>query len=418
MNVLFVFRYYQFNVGGIQTWVYNIVKELVSENNKVLILTKLDNPIYEGYQTLFSKPPVTLLDYCYEANWNYCNYERVVYYTFTLEDYANSCKVKKGSHISNFDLFYAVPNFKGYDYYYDEPFVGWLGNVINKRLTAIFNNMHRANQIRYFSGSHIDMMTSRYHYEIMDRTVFFVPEIAKVDPFDEKQRHEIWSRKEFRIITVSRFDFPHKAYIIGLIDAYEKLKRKYPSLTLQIVGFGHSLCEIEERIKLLDETARSGVTMVGQTPYDDLPELYKGANLNISVAGCCVLGAKNGVLSIPARHFSYSCEVYGFLPESIELTTSSEPGNPVVSYIEDVIIMSEEEYIERCRAGHHAFENTNQKTSLLDANAFDYVLPNNDIRFILFIHSVILHYVPFRERVKRALHGELWSMLKKRLKKS
>lgn len=418
MNVLFVFRYYQFNVGGIQTWVYNMVKELVRENNKVLILTKLDNPIYEEYRTLFSKPPVTLLDYCHEANGNYSDYERVVYYTFTLEDYANSCKVKKSSPISNFDLFYAVPNFKGYDYYYDEPFSGWSGNVINKRLAAIFNNMHRANQIRYFSSSHIEMMTSRYHYEIMDRTDFFVPEIAKIAPFDEKQRHEIWCRKEFRIITVSRFDFPHKAYIIGLIDAYEELKRKYPFLTLYIVGFGHSLGEIEERIKLLDEKARSGITMVGQTPYDDLPELYRDANLNISVAGCCVLGAKNGVLSIPARHFSYSCEVYGFLPDSIKMTTSADPGSPVAPYIENVINMSEDEYVEKCRAGHHAFETTISKTSLLDANAFDYVLPNKDIRFILFVHSVILHYVPFRDRVRRALKGELRSMLKKRLKKS
>lgn len=418
MNVLFVFRYYQFNVGGIQTWVYKIVKELVRENNKVLILTKLDNPIFEGYQTLFSKSPVTLLDYGHEANWNYNDYERVVYYTFTLEDYAYSCKVKKSSTKSIFDLFYAVPNFKGYDYYYDEPFSGWLGTVINKRLKIIFKKMHAANQIRYFAGSHIDMMTSRYHYEIIDRAGFFVPEIANIDPFDEKQRHEIWCRKEFRIITVSRFDFPHKAYIIGLIDAYEELKRKHPFLTLQIVGFGHSLGEIEERIKLLDEKARSGITMVGQTPYDDLPELYRDANLNISVAGCCVLGAKNGVLSIPARHFSYSCEVYGFLPESIEMTTSSEPGSPVSPYIEDVINMSENEYIERCRAGHHAFETTNQKTSLLDANTFDFVLPNKDIRFILFVHSVILHYVPFRDRVRRALKGELRSMLKKRLKKS
>lgn len=418
MNVLFVFRYYQFNVGGIQTWIYNMVKKLVKENNKVLVLTKTDNPIYNRYQTLFSKQPSTLLDYNGESNWNYGFFERVVYYTFTLEDFAQSCEVKRKNPQSYFDLFYAVPNFKGYDYYYDEPFKGWLKNVINKRLSSIFNKMHVANQIRYFSNSHIDMMINRYHYQVLDRPNYFVPKsIDSLEPFDEKQRREVWKGSEFCIITVSRFDFPHKAYIIGLIDAYEELKKKYPNITLQIVGFGHSQWEIENRIGLLDEDARVGITMIGQTPYEELSDLFKKANLNISVASCCSLGAKNGVLSIPPRHFSYSCEVYGFLPESKNMTASSEPGAPVIPFIEEAINMSEEEYVNKCYAGYCAYKTSNTKASILDANAFDFVLSKKDIRFILFIHFLILHYVPFKHRIWRAFHGEFRSMIKKRIKK-
>ena len=273
--------------------------------------------------------------------------------------------------------------------------------------------MNDACQIRYFSNEHIRKMTDEYHYTPNMSTPIKMPRVDTLSPFDEQQRRNVWKREEFRIISVSRFDFPHKAYIIGLIDAYEEIKKKYSNVTLMIVGYGHSLTDIKERISLLDAHSQSGITMIGETNYDDLPALYNEANLNISVAGCCCLGAKNGVLSIPARHFSYSCEVYGFLPDSINMITSAEPGCPVIPYIEETINMTEDEYVKKCYAGHHYDETFSNKSSLFDTNLKDYVLPRSDIRFILTIHCVVLLYVPFKQRLHRATHGGFLQMIKK-----
>lgn len=418
MNTLFIFRYDQFGIGGIQTWIYQAVRQLLKEKVHVLLVTKKKNQIYEGFSVVFSDPRVSIIDYKEEPKWRYSDYGVIKYYSFTLEGFVKACQFKRQNETSKIDLFYCVPNTKGYDYYYDEPFNGLAKKYINKRLSTIFDKMNKANQIRYFSRGHIETMITLYNYcEIAERSYLYIPRVDIKQPFDEQQRREIWKRKEFRIIAVSRFDFPHKAYIIGLINAYEEIHRKYPNVTLLVVGSGHSRGEIENRISQLEEDVKKGITIYGEANYDDLPSLYKEANLNISLAGCCVLGAKNGVLSIPARHFSYNCEVYGFLPESKSMITSAEPGQSVNQYIEEAINMTENEYVQKCFAGYQVFDNITPQASLFDSNLTDYVLPNKDIRFVLIVHSLILRYVPFKQRIHRAIQGELFSMIKKKIRK-
>ena len=386
--------------------------------DREIILTNRSRQINEGFADVFSNPLVTILDFDEEYNWDYSRFDRVKYYVFTVEGIAKAFEFKYHSNQLNVDLFYCVPNFRGTDYYYDDSFGSWVNKIVNHRLSVIFAHLNEAGQIRYFSKSHYDVMQSRYHYLSKEYSEVAVPVVESAPPFDEENRRKIVHRKEFRIISVSRFDFPHKGYIIGLIDAFERIKRKYPDVTLHLVGSGHSMPEIRRRVSLLDESSRLSVSYVGETNYNDLPSLFHQANLNISLSGCCTMGAKCGVLSIPARHFSYSCEVYGFLPDSISMITSEEEGAPVDPYIEQVINMPEDEYIARCKKSYDALSNSSIKTSLFDSNLKDYTLSKKDIRFIVIIHLLILRYIPFKQRIYRALHGELFSMITKKILKS
>lgn len=417
MSTIVVFRYDQFGIGGIQTWIYTAIKQLIRDKTTILLLTNRRRHIYDGFMAVFNSEFVSLLDYSEEYEWDYNQFSLVKYYTFTLEGYARACQIKQKYRTLSFDLFYCVPNFKGLDYYYDSPFNGVVKNYINKRLSRIFGNLNTANQIRYFSISHIETMTKLYNYSILsDSADLLVPQVDSASlPFDSEVRRNVWGRDEFRIITVSRFDFPHKAYIIGLIDAYEIIRKQNPRVSLWIVGYGHSLNEINNRISKLSLDAQSGITMIGETSYDDLPRLFEDSNLNISVAGCCLLGAKCGVLSIPARHYSYTCEVYGFIPDSMKMITSSEPGQPVLPFIEKTIAMSENEYIEKCLAGYNASNKETVNSSLLDSNAYNYVLSRADIGFILLLHKFILKYVPFKNRLQRAFRGEIVRMIRKKV---
>lgn len=417
MSYLFVFRYDQFGIGGIQTWVYAATKYLIEGKWQVLILTNKNRQINEGFLDVFRNHLVSVLDYDEEYYWDYSSYDKVKYYVFTVEGLAKAFKFKHDFKQLSVDLFYCVPNFRGADYYYDETFGKWFNKKLNHRFAIIFGHLNQAGQIRYFSKSHNDMMQSRYHYVSKDYSDVAVPVVERIVPFDEEDRRRVIHRKEFRIISVSRFDFPHKGYIIGLIEAFERIKRKYPNVTLSLVGSGHSMPEIRRRVSLLDEASRSSITYVGEVNYDDLPSLFRQANLNISLSGCCTMGAKCGVLSIPARHFSYSCEVYGFIPDSLSMITSEEEGTPVDPYIEQVINMPEDEYIARCKKGYESLSSSDVTTSLFDSNAEDYTLSMKDIRFILVIHYLIRRYIPIKQRIYRAIHGELFSMIYKKVLK-
>ena len=108
-------------------------------------------------------------------------------------------------------------------------------------------------------------------------------------------------RECFNIVSISRFDFPHKGYLLGLIRAYGRLKEKYPQVALCIIGYGPGKPLVEKEIKRLNKKAQQDLSLLGEVDSADFPKVLKEMHLNISVAGSVGVGARNGVLSIPAR---------------------------------------------------------------------------------------------------------------------
>lgn len=98
------------------------------------------------------------------------------------------------------------------------------------------------------------------------------------------------------------------------------------------------------------------IKLLGEASPDEISNYMKEAHLNISVAGAVGDGARNGVLSIPARNYCIGeCEVYGYLPDSRLKSTSLEKGILVDDFIEEVILMSNEEYIQKCIDSYNTY---------------------------------------------------------------
>ena len=160
----------------------------------------------------------------------------------------------------------------------------------------------------------------------------------------------------FNIITVGRFDFPHKGYMLGLVRAFGRLKPKYPQLTLSIIGLGQHEQMLKNEIANLPQGVQADVNLLGAVPHTELPHYFRDKHLSIAVAGAASDAARNGVLSIAARNFcDNECEVYGFYPESFVKNSSKEPGELVDKYIEDAINMTKEEYTKRCKDSYMVF---------------------------------------------------------------
>ena len=250
---------------------------------------------------------------------------------------------------------YIVANTRGRYYYSEENFWG-----LSKRLVAAkakhFNQLW-ANQgyLRFFTSLQAEAFERNYDCVFDNKKEIVIPPATETAVLDEKTLKMRISRKEFNLISVTRFQFPHKQYLIGLIKDYGVLKKKYPQLKLHIVGYGPGQSLVEETIGGLSEEAQKDVILYGEMGADEIAQLMKSMHLNISVAGSVFAGARNGVLSIPARNFCEGeCEVYGFLPDSYELITATRPGNRAIGYIEEVINMSDTEYEDQCRASYNA----------------------------------------------------------------
>ena len=254
-------------------------------------------------------------------------------------------------------------------------------------------------------------MTSEYGYREDNMNYVMVPPLDSGNvSFDRKRCMELATSGRFNILTVSRFEFPHKGYVLGLIKAYAELKNKYPHIELTIVGYGVDESKVHEALNSLSENYKKDVHFIGKVHPEKLVDYYNDANINISVAGCCSQGAKNGTLSIPARHYDYNCEVYGFLPESKPFVVSEKKGEPVIDYIEQVINMSPDEYCKKCEMAFHSFRSDSEslrvKIEDLEDKSENIILSDKDIRFIK------------KEEKRRVIRGKLRSLKRKLTKRA
>lgn len=422
-----IFVYDNFCIGGIQTYIYNAVSFLKKKNFEILIYRDRKYSIDKIFEDILNEKNVKIM---FLDNFNFMEMYNIVgdsfhsirIFTFRLQDFAIAEDIKIKFQ-KNCHTFYLVPNFKGAYYYLEETFSGRKRQKIHDRMEQIIQMMNNNGNIMYFNSRHVEAMSKTYNYNISDINKYLVPGIPNIQIFDESQRIKIYNRKEFKILAVSRFEFPHKGFFIGLIQAFDQLCRKYDNIFLDIVGYGEGYQRIYDEINSISSIAKNHIIMHDKCSQKKLIEYYRDANLNISAAGCCCFGAHYGTLSIPVRHYDYTCEVYGFLPDAIDFVVSDKKGENVIAYIEQVLSMSQDEYISRCKKGLEYFNNLNKKEEFslgYKINITNKTIGKDNIQYILSLVKWIKFNLirnSYAERIKNlGLKEFICNAIKKRLK--
>lgn len=394
-TVLFVFLKDSMYVGGIETFIFKLTKHIVESGERVLLVLNNNAVVDESYSELIGLSQVELLynRFCLgqiKKTIEKYRIKKVNIITFEMIRFSFADFLKKRL-VSRCDVsaLYFVPHFKGFASYPEEPYSGRKREKVRKRFKAIVHKMNSNDSIRYFSDIHVIEMTKRYEYDVNNEARKYLPKRGvKRMAFDENRCLNLARRTRFNILAVSRLEFPHKGFFIGLIQTYGELKKKYPNISLTIVGYGDGLGKVMDEIKKLDSFAQSDIYMVGKVAPDNLMLYYNDANVCVSLAGCFTIGAKNGTLSLPVRHYSYSCETYGFLPESKNQSLSEEPGEPIRNYLEKIINMDTQTYVTMCKRCYDSYMPNPNKVretiySLSDGSNKT-VMTISDVVFLLF----------------------------------
>ena len=367
-------------IGGIETYIYKMVKYL--KNQSVLtgmahcdgsnVATAFYDELYDGETIIWSRNINRReLESIVKTN----NVSNIKIITFTPATFVLAERIKRTFKHCIVDTFYYVPNFTKTEYYYEGAYSGCKSALVKRVMANFFSKMNENSNIRYFAPNHIDKMTETYGYQIQEEKSLLVPPTPHNTIFSEERVRKVYNNETFNLLTVSRFEFPHKGYLIGLIKEFTKLKKIHPKSTLTIVGYGSGENLVRDTILQQPADVQKDIVLVGAVSPDNLGDYYDKANLNISVAGCCSTGAKRGVLSIPARHYTYDCEVYAPLPESRNLITSTLPGNPVLPIIESILQMSYDEYYQLSKKSFDAY-NVDTESNILETSNID---PNKTI---------------------------------------
>lgn len=353
------------NVGGIENYIYELSTYLTENSGRVIWLCYEKPEIADSFKPLMLSNKIERVPikgtgirwFSYEK-FKVDSDEQVLILSFNPLNMAIAEKICKDyGNPKNITPLYLVANTTGNTYFLERNF-GICKRYVFERMKQILLRWEKEGLIRFFAPLHINYLQNNYAITISNSDDKILRNVYGFPPFNASIAERRFEKKDFTIITVGRFDFPHKAYILGLVKSFGRLKSKYPQLKLTIIGYGPDKPVLINAISNLPKEFQQDVTLVGEVAPYKLKDYYDESSLNISVAGAVGQGAKHGLLSIPARNFCESeCEVYGFLPESKDMTTSLKPGEIVDPFIEYVINMSKEEYVKYSYDSYLAIKN-------------------------------------------------------------
>ena len=365
MGKVIIINRYILKLGGIEKKICSLIPFLLDNGVRVIWIRQRENAIGDSFASILQDKR---LEYVYVKNPNvqWFNHEdfklksddQIIILSFNPSSFAKSLTLCKEFPNADITPFYYVPDTTGPQYFRERYFPGVFRKYLEKKLSRLYQKWDSFNLIRFFSRLQIDALESAYGFKIQTPEKKLFEKIKDAPPFDYQGtllRAEE-RNKYFNIITVGRFDFPHKGYILGLIRAYGRLKNKYKMLHLTIVGYGPHEDRVRDEIAKLPEDAKSDITLVGETPPDELFKLYARSHLNIAVASAVGHGVINSVISIPARNYCEGeCEVYGLHYEP-QIVVSTAPGHLVDDDIIRVIEMNNDEYCQETKRMHDLFD--------------------------------------------------------------
>lgn len=360
-NKALIINYRNMLIGGIENYIYQLTKAQLRNGCKIIWLCDPDTKIAKQYEDIFNDSLIER--HCvnvHSIHWaktiriKFNDDFKYTILSFNLYDHIRAQIWAKNNE--NVATMFCIPHFKGSLLFPEEEYTGVLRKIIASNVSKIYKCCDNYGQLLYFSPHHREAINTRYDLTLIDDDKRMLKEVVYPRKFPMKIVEEkAKERKDkFNIISVGRMEFPHKGYMVGLVDAFEAIRVHRDGVSLFYIGDGPSRYELEKRINKLPEKYKKDVHLLGFIKPDDLAYYFDKAHINISVAGGMTEGAKNGVVSIPTRHYSYTCEVYGFLPDSIERNLSDEPGQSVVPFIEHVMNMSDQDYVKYSKLSYDA----------------------------------------------------------------
>lgn len=350
--------------GGIEQYVYDLVKTLINDNSvRIIWLLDKERGICDSFEDIFRDERLEIIN-TKSTGFHWFKYDKFQLYpdadnvilSFNPVNMAMALSIARRYKSYNVKCFYCLPNTTGNVYFIERFFKGILYNYVKRRMSIIHKKWIINDAIRYFSYNHISALSNNYSLSIAADNNKCLPVVTRMPAFSLDTILKKRSLESFNIFTVSRFDFPHKGYLLGLIQSFGKLRETHKNIRLYIIGHGQHQNQVIDEINKLSQDSKDNIVLLGQVDKSEIGKYMANAHLNISVAGGVGSGAIYGVPSIPARNFCYEgCEVYGLLPQSYMKTTATEQGEDVIPYIEYFLSLSDEDYIKECYNSYNAY---------------------------------------------------------------
>ena len=370
MKKTLIINYQGMQVGGIEVTFAKLFKYALQKEYRMIWLTTPNCESQSDFKDVTDNPKVEKVYVKKGFHWfphekiKFSKEEEVVMISCEPLDFARGESISEYARsVKSFNHYLLLPHFTG-SAYYPERFFNSKGS--QKRWWKVMRefalSLEENDCIRGFSLKHLDSYEANYELVIKnkdDKRIARVDTAYSIDIADLQKRAQA-RKSTFKIVACSRFDFPHKGFLLGLIDEYAELKKEYSHLELIIVGYGEGESRLKEKISKLPEEISKGITMTGVLSPEKLIECYKTGHLNVGLGGAMTTGALCGLPSLLVRHYTEDCETYGFANEIEGSFLKTEPGFDIKDHIKKVLSASDDEYVKMCLSDYKKIEAMNK----------------------------------------------------------
>ncbi|MCI8333338.1 MAG: glycosyltransferase family 4 protein [Lachnospiraceae bacterium] len=176
---------------------------------------------------------------------------------------------------------------------------------------------------------------------------------------DEKRLEERYQdlKSCFRILAVSRAEFPFKGYLLGLLRNFAQKAEKDIRLRLSLVTYGPDVQQIYDELANMRSDVRKRIQIQGKTENNKLKEAYYDAHIYVGM-GTTVLEAAN--YSLPVITVKYYTEEFltsGMFSEKPQYLAAVGNTTDGMKYIEKIMSLDLKDYMEECQKTKEALRN-------------------------------------------------------------
>lgn len=348
-------NYFGMSTGGIEKYIAQLMRYAVKEGHRVVWFTTDGVPENAKQSGIVGNPGIEIIKFAggrrkffkKSPDLHLSENEDVVMISFVPEDYVWAEQFRNKYKCKTFYHHLILMNFFGFLTYPEDEFKT---KFLSKRRAKLSNKLAHQfddNQvIRAFADKQLLAYKDRYNlkYDISKDLLLKSFPIEGILSYDELSNLAKTRNEEFRIVTCARFQFPHKGYILGLLDVFSELRKKHDNVKLIIVGDGEKET-FYKKYNSLPDYVKASIEIKGTLLFEDLIELYRTCHLAIGLAGSISASAARALPSLVVRHNTLDCETYGFF-QDVDSTLKSDPGVDIIPYIQKIITCTDEEYVK------------------------------------------------------------------------
>jgi hypothetical protein len=338
-----VFFTQHFGMGGTETLILRLTKYYKSLGRRVILLTmnKLEANIIDDFEDV--KPEYYLFEnkksefFDIDKPLTFHKSELPLIITEFLPEFFR-CYLMFNKNKYGVDFKHKVYIVHPYSIFYGPR----AANLLAKKMIELFL---RKQALVFMDNVCVEACIT--HYQLSKNHNFKVLHL----PIFLNEEEGVNSRNEnLSLLTICRFEFPFKGYVLGLIRSFEILSKKVPSITLTIVGNGNDKFEVDKLINSLPEEVSSKIKLINGIPYSKIEKLIRVCDIYIGMGTTILDAANQNKICITAVAYQLDNKAVGFFHENY--ATVGEVSNPskiysnFVTLLEKVIYCSDLEFKE------------------------------------------------------------------------